>query len=40
MYHTWARSDPEGGVNEPEGGRVSIFLGREGWCFDQKGLKA
>ena len=29
-----------GGVNELEGGRVvSVFLGSEGGCFRQKGLK-
>ena len=38
IVHTWARSDPEGGVTEPGGGRVYIFGGGRG-CFSQNGLK-
>ena len=36
---TWARSDHESGVNEPEGGREFAFLWSEGGCFPQTGLK-
>ena len=35
--HTWARSDPGEWTSRGEG--VAVFLGSEGGCFRQKGLK-